>query len=55
MYCRTRAGWAYTAFVTDVYARKIVGWKVATEMTQSLLPMRSIMPSTPESVLVQPL
>ena len=36
-YCRTRAGWAYTAFVTDVYARKIVGWKVATEMTQKLV------------------
>ncbi|BBX25409.1 hypothetical protein MALV_05340 [Mycolicibacterium alvei] len=26
-----------TAFVTDVYARKIVGWKVATEMTQKLV------------------
>ena len=36
-YCHTRAGWAYTAFVTDVYARKIVGWKVATEMTQKLV------------------
>jgi putative transposase len=36
-YCRTRGGWAYTAFVTDVYARKIVGWKVATEMTQKLV------------------
>lgn len=34
-YYRT-AGWAYTAFVTDVYARKIVGWKVATETTQML-------------------
>jgi putative transposase len=36
-YCRTRAGWAYTAFVTDVFARMIVGWKVATEMTQKLV------------------
>jgi hypothetical protein len=36
-YYRTRAGWAYTAFVTDVYARKVVGWKVATEMTQKLV------------------
>ena len=27
----------YTAFVTDVHARKIVGWKVATEMTQKLV------------------
>lgn len=36
-YCRTFAGWSYTAFVTDVYARKIVGWKVASEMTQQLV------------------
>lgn len=36
-YCRTVAGWSYTAFVTDVYARKIVGWKVASEMTQQLV------------------
>jgi putative transposase len=32
-YCRTESGWAYTAFVIDVFARKIVGWKVASEMT----------------------
>lgn len=25
------------AFVTDVYARKIVGWKVSTEITQKLV------------------
>jgi transposase InsO family protein len=24
-------GWVYTAFVTDVYARKIVGWKLVTD------------------------
>ncbi|CAN5542668.1 IS3 family transposase [soil metagenome] len=36
-YCRTVAGWAYTAFVIDVYARKIAGWKVASEMTQQLV------------------
>ena len=36
-YCHTRAGWAYTAFVTDVYARKVVGWKVASEMTRQLV------------------
>jgi putative transposase len=36
-YCRTAAGWAYTAFVTDVFARRIVGWKVATEMTVDLV------------------
>lgn len=33
-YCQTRA---CTAFVTDDYARKIVGWKVATEVTQKLV------------------
>jgi putative transposase len=26
-YCRTSSGWAFTAFVIDVFARKIVGWK----------------------------
>lgn len=36
-YCRTGAGWAYTAFVVDVFARRIVGWKVASEMTQQLV------------------
>lgn len=28
-YVRTHAGWVYTAFVTDVYSRKIVGWKIS--------------------------
>lgn len=36
-YCRTETGWVYTAFVIDVFARKIVGWKVATEMTERLV------------------
>lgn len=36
-YCRTLSGWAFTAFVTDVFARKIVGWKVASEMTTNLV------------------
>lgn len=36
-YCRTVGGWAYTAFVIDVFARKIVGWKVAAEMTSDLV------------------
>lgn len=31
------SGWAFTAFVVDVFARKIVGWKVASEMTTSLV------------------
>ena len=36
-YCRTMSGWAFTAFVIDVFARKIVGWKVASEMTTHLV------------------
>lgn len=36
-YCRTESGWAYTAFVIDVFARKIVGWKVSSEMTVNLV------------------
>lgn len=36
-YCRTQSGWAFTAFVIDVFARKIVGWKVASEMTVQLV------------------
>ncbi|WLP93169.1 IS3 family transposase [Gordonia sp. NB41Y] len=36
-YCRIATGWAYTAFVTDVFARKIVGWKVASQMTTDLV------------------
>ena len=36
-YCRTAAGWVYTAFVIDVYARRIVGWKCATTMTTALV------------------
>jgi hypothetical protein len=29
-YCRTWAGWAYVAFVVDVYAQKILAWHAAT-------------------------
>ncbi len=31
-YVATRAGMAYTCFITDVYSRMIVGWRVATHM-----------------------
>lgn len=31
-YCSTETDWAYTAFVIDVFARKIVGWKMASAM-----------------------
>lgn len=35
-YCSTWSGWCYTAFVIDAYARRILGWSVATSMTSQL-------------------
>ena len=36
-YVSTWSGWCYTAcFVTDAYARRILGWAVATTMTSRL-------------------
>jgi transposase InsO family protein len=35
---RTWSGWAYVAFVLDVYSRMIVGWQVANHMRTELLP-----------------
>ena len=32
-YVSTRQGWLYVAFVIDVYARRIVGWRVSRSMT----------------------
>src|SRR5690242_7401656 len=29
-YVRTWEGWAYVAFVTDVFSRQIVGWQLAS-------------------------
>jgi putative transposase len=36
-YVPTWSGFAYTAFVTDVYSRKIVGWRTAATMTADLV------------------
>jgi transposase InsO family protein len=36
-YVSTWSGWCYTAFVIDAYARRIVGWSVATTMTSQLV------------------
>jgi IS30 family transposase len=36
-YCSTWSGWCYTAFVIDAYARRILGWSVATTMTSRLV------------------
>lgn len=36
-YVRTRSGFGYVAFVIDCYARAIVGWNVARQMTTDLV------------------
>ncbi|MEI7546835.1 MAG: IS3 family transposase, partial [Actinomycetota bacterium] len=36
-YVPTWSGFAYTAFVTDVYSRMIVGWRTASSMTADLV------------------
>ncbi|NHW87799.1 DDE-type integrase/transposase/recombinase, partial [Escherichia coli] len=35
-YVRTAVGWAYAAFVLDVYSRMIVGWQVSTSLYTDL-------------------
>ena len=35
-YCSTWSGMVYTAFVVDVYSRRIVGWRTSTSMTTDL-------------------
>jgi len=36
-YCSTWSGVVYVAFVTDVFSRRIVGWKAARQMTTPLV------------------
>jgi len=36
-YVSTWSGWVYVAFVTDAYARRILGWRTATSMSTSLV------------------
>ena len=36
-YCSTWSGVVYIAFVTDVFSRRIVGWKAARSMTTALV------------------
>ena len=35
-YVKTKIGWAYVAFITDVFSRTIVGWKVSASLKSSL-------------------
>lgn len=41
-YVRICSGFAYTAFITDVYSRKIVGWAVSTSMDTDALPLAAL-------------
>jgi putative transposase len=35
-YIRTFAGWAYAAFIIDVYARRVVGWQITSHLRTEL-------------------
>ncbi|MCW1248599.1 IS3 family transposase [Acaricomes phytoseiuli] len=41
-YISTWSGFAYTAFVTDVFTRKIVGWTVSATMATEKLPLQAL-------------
>lgn len=41
-YVATWSGFAYVAFVTDVYSRRIVGWNVASTLKSEILPMQAL-------------
>lgn len=38
----TWSGFAYVAFVTDVYSRRIVGWNVASTLRAEILPVQAL-------------
>ncbi|MBK4138353.1 DDE-type integrase/transposase/recombinase [Corynebacterium macginleyi] len=48
-YVRTRKGFVYTAFVTDVYSRRIVGWALSDSMRTSGSTAASTQPSDPRA------
>ena len=41
-YVRTWQGFAYVAFVTDVFSRRIVGWNVAATLKADILPLQAL-------------
>lgn len=41
-YVRTRKGFVYTAFVADVYSRRIVGWALSDSMRTEALPLQAL-------------
>ena len=36
-YIKTASGWVYIAFIIDVFARGIVGWKVSNRMNTGMV------------------
>ena len=41
-YVRIPSGFCYTAFITDVFTRRIVGWAVATNLRTEALPLQAL-------------
>lgn len=41
-YVRTWQGFAYVAFVTDAFSRRIVGWNVAQTLKADILPLQAL-------------
>ncbi|WP_136141602.1 IS3 family transposase [Corynebacterium endometrii] len=41
-YVRTRKGFVHTAFVTDVFSRRIVGWALSDSMRTEVLPLQAL-------------
>ena len=41
-YVRTKKGFVYAAFVTDVYSRRIVGWALSDSMRTKALPLQAL-------------
>ena len=41
-YVRTKTGFVYAAFVTDVYSRRIVGWALSDSMRTEVLPLQAL-------------
>ncbi|WP_325168465.1 DDE-type integrase/transposase/recombinase, partial [Corynebacterium macginleyi] len=41
-YVRTKKGFVYGAFVTDVYSRRIVGWALSDSMRTEALPLQAL-------------
>jgi putative transposase len=42
-YAPTRTGWCYTAFITDVFARTIIGYSVSTRMDRHMVASAFVM------------